>query len=75
MAKHEAQTKLVEYIEEYTGRVTKQGNAISTFAELWNAFCAVKSGRWSKKMKEDLRYLSASTCFPSSAISCPVKSP
>src|ERR1700675_3919216 len=31
MPKHEAQQKLAEYIEEYTGRVTKQGSSISTF--------------------------------------------
>jgi hypothetical protein len=43
MTKHEAQKRLAEYIEEYTGRVAKQGNAIRTFTELWNAFCAVKS--------------------------------
>jgi hypothetical protein len=59
MSKHEAHAKLAEYIEEYTGRVTKQGSSITTFTELWNVFCAVKSGRWSEKTKEDLRYLFA----------------
>jgi len=54
MPKYEAQQKLAEYIEEYTGRLTKQGNSITTFAELWTAFSAVKAGRWSKMMREDL---------------------
>ena len=34
MPKHEAQAKLADYIE-YTGRITKQGSAICTFADLW----------------------------------------
>jgi len=38
MAKHEAQEKLTEYITEYTGRLTSQGNSITTFSELWKAF-------------------------------------
>jgi len=29
MPKHEAQQKLAEYIEEYTGRVTKQARSLS----------------------------------------------
>src|SRR5260370_29865997 len=64
MTKHKAQSELAEYIEEYTGRITKQGDSISTFADLWNTFCAVKSGRWSKKTKEDLRYLFAKHVLP-----------
>jgi hypothetical protein len=44
MSNHEAQRKLADYISEYTGRLTKQGDSISTFGELWKAFCAVKSG-------------------------------
>ena len=64
MPKHEAQSKLAEYIEEYTGRITKQGSAICTFADLWNAYCAVKSGQWSKKTREDLRYLFAKHVIP-----------
>jgi hypothetical protein len=59
MAKHEAQEKLTEYITEYTGRLTSQGNSITTFSELWKAFCAVKSGQWSKKTKENLQCLFA----------------
>ena len=51
MPKHEAQQKLADYIEEYTGRLTKQGSSIATFNDLWKAFCAVKSGQWSKKTK------------------------
>ena len=57
MPKHEAQGKLADYITEYTGRLTKQGDSISTFSELWKAFCAVKSGQWSKKTKENLQCL------------------
>jgi hypothetical protein len=64
MPKHEAQSKLAEYIEEYTGRITKQGSAICTFADLWNAYCAVRSGQWSKKTREDLRYLFAKHVIP-----------
>ncbi len=57
MPKHDAQKKLADYIEEYTGRLTKQDRSITTFGELWTAFSAVKSGCWSKKTREDLRYL------------------
>jgi integrase len=64
MAKHEAQQKLAEYIEEYTGRLSKQGNSITTFVDLWKAFSAVKAGRWAKKTKEDLRYLFAKHVIP-----------
>jgi integrase len=64
MPKHEAQQKLAEYIEDYTGRITKQGCAITTFADLWNAYCAVRSGQWAKKTKEDLRYLFAKHVIP-----------
>lgn len=64
MPKHEAQQKLAEYIEEYTGRLTKQGSSITTFTDLWKAFSAVKSGRWSKKTKEDLRYLFGKHVLP-----------
>ena len=42
LPKHEAQKKLADYIEEYTGRLTKQDRSIATFEELWTAFCAVK---------------------------------
>jgi hypothetical protein len=38
MPKHEAQQKLAEYIEEYIGRIAKRGDAITTFADLWNAY-------------------------------------
>jgi hypothetical protein len=55
MPKHEAQAKLAEYIEEYTGRITRLGDSIGTFADLWKAFSAVKSGQWSKKTRGDLR--------------------
>jgi hypothetical protein len=64
MPKHEAQQKLAEYIEDYTGRITKQGCAITTFADLWSAYCAVRSGQWAKKTKEDLRYLFAKHVIP-----------
>jgi len=64
MPKHEAQQKLAGYIEEYTGRVTKQGSSIATFADLWKAFSAVKSGRWSKKTQEDSRYLFGKHVLP-----------
>jgi len=64
MPKHEAQQKLAEYIEEYTGRVVKQGDAITTFSDLWTAFSAVKSGCWSKKTREDLRYLFGKHVLP-----------
>jgi len=57
LPKHEAQQKLADYISEYTGRLTKQGDSISTFTELWKAFCAVKSGQWSMKTRENLQCL------------------
>ena len=64
MAKHEAQQKLAEYIEEYTGRLSKQGNSITTFVDLWKAFSAVKAGQWSKKMREDLPYMFGKHVLP-----------
>lgn len=64
MPKHQAQQKLVDYIEEYTGRITRQGNSIDTFTDLWRAFCAVKAGRWSKKTREDLGYAFSKHVLP-----------
>jgi hypothetical protein len=55
--RHEALEELSEYIAEHTGKLAKQGEAITTFAELWKAYRAVKSGQWSKKT-------------PTTAISC-----
>jgi hypothetical protein len=57
MPKHEAQQKLADYVEEYTGKLIHQGESIESFAELWKAFSAVKAGSWGKKMREDMRYL------------------
>ena len=54
LPKHEAQQKLADYISEYTGKLTKQGDSISTFTELWKAFCAVTSGQWSMKTRQNL---------------------
>src|SRR6266404_2868342 len=62
--KHEALNDLAEYIAEQTGKLAKQGQSISTFAELWKAFCAVKSGQWSKKTKENLQCLFAKHVLP-----------
>jgi len=64
MPRHEAQAKLADYIEEYTGKITKQGDSMTTFADLWRAFSAVRSGRWSKKTREDLRYLFSKHVIP-----------
>src|SRR5215831_627039 len=55
--KHEVLKKLAEYIVEYMGKLAKQGESISTFAELWQAFRAVKAGEWSKKTRENLKCL------------------
>jgi hypothetical protein len=57
MPKHEAQQKLADYIEEFTGKLIHQGDAIESFADLWKSFSAVKAGSWGKKMREDLKYL------------------
>jgi len=43
--KHEALNGLAESIAEDTGKLGKPGESISTFAELWKAFCAVKAGQ------------------------------
>jgi integrase len=67
MPKHEAQKKLADYIEQYTGLLTKRDpslSAIATFGDLWTAFCTVKSGFWSKKTKEDLNYLFGKHVLP-----------
>ena len=57
--RHEALKDLSDYIAQYTGKPAKQGESISTFAELWKAYCAVKSGQWSKKTRENLECLFA----------------
>jgi len=57
MPRHEAHEKLADYVTEYTGKLAQQGTSISTFSELWRVFCAVKSGQWSKKTKENLQCL------------------
>lgn len=62
MAKHEAEEKLTQYITEFTGKLASHGDSIATFIDLWKAFCAVKSGQWSKKTKENLRCLFGETC-------------
>jgi hypothetical protein len=62
--KHEALKELGEYITEHTGKLAKQDESISTFAELWKAFRAVKSGQWSKKTKENLECLFAKHVIP-----------
>jgi integrase len=62
--KHEALNDLAEYIAEHTGKLAKQGESIVTFAELWKAFCAVKSGQWSKKTRENLKCLFAKHVIP-----------
>jgi integrase len=66
MPKHEAQKKLADYIEQYTGLLTKAPSlsAIATFGDLWTAFCTVKSGFWSQKTKEDLNYLFGKHVLP-----------
>src|SRR5260370_10761451 len=64
MPKHEAQQKLADYISEYTGRLSRQGNQISTFGDLWKAFCAVKSGQWATRTKEVLQCLFANHVVP-----------
>jgi len=64
MPKHEAQQTLADYISEYTGRLSRQGNSISTFSELWKEFCAVKSGQWSARTKEVLQCLFANHVVP-----------
>ena len=64
MPKHEAQQKLADYISEFTGRLSRQGNSITTFSELWKAFCAVKSGQWSPRTKEVLQCVFANHVVP-----------
>jgi integrase len=55
--KHQALKELSDYIAEHTSKVPKQGELISTFGELWQTFCAVQSGQWSMKTKENLQCL------------------
>jgi integrase len=62
--RHEALEELSEYIAEHTGKLAKQGEAITTFAELWKAYRAVKSGQWSKKTRENLKCLFAKHVLP-----------
>src|ERR1700686_4055295 len=37
MPKHDAQKKLADYIEEYTGRLAKQDRSMTTFGEPWDS--------------------------------------
>ncbi len=62
--KHEALKELGEYIAEYMGEAPKQGEFISSFGELWQTFCAVQSGQWSKKTKENLQCLFKNHVLP-----------
>ena len=62
--KHEALNDLAEDIAEHTGKLAKQGESIVTFAELWKALCAVKSGQRSKKTRENLKCLFAKHVIP-----------
>jgi hypothetical protein len=62
--RHEALRLLTDYIAQHTGKLAKQGESISTFAQLWRAFCAVKAGQWSKKTKENLESLFAKHVLP-----------
>lgn len=62
--RHEALKALAEYIAEHTGKLAKQGKSITTFADLWKAFCSFKSGQWSKKTKENLQCLFAKHVIP-----------
>jgi integrase len=64
MPKHEAQEKLAQYIEEYTGRLTKEGSSIITFQDLWRAYSSVKAGEWSTKTKKEMRYLFGKHVLP-----------
>ena len=62
--KHEALKMLADYIAEHTGKLAKQGESISTFEQLWRAFCAVKAGQWSRKTKENLECLFSKHVLP-----------
>jgi hypothetical protein len=55
---------LADYIAEHTGKLAKQGESISTFAQLWRTFCTVKAGQWSTKTKENLECLFARHVLP-----------
>jgi integrase len=71
MPKHEAQEKLSEYIEEYTGRLTKQGSLIVTFQDLWRAYSSVKAGEWSTKTRKEMRYLFGKHVLPMVGLQSP----
>jgi ribonuclease HI len=43
MPKHEAQQKLADYIEEFTGKLIHQGDAIESFADLWKAINGLRA--------------------------------
>jgi integrase len=62
--KHEALKELAAYITEYTGKLAKQGKSINSFSDLWEAFCAVQSGQWSKKTKGNLQSLFSNHVLP-----------
>jgi integrase len=68
--KHEALSDLADYIARHTGKLAKQGDSISSFAELWKAFCAVKAGQWSKKTSENLKCLFANHVLPQLGCVC-----
>jgi integrase len=70
--KHEALKELAGYITEYTGKLAKQGKSINSFSDLWEAFCAVQSGQWSKKTKGNLQSLFSNHVLPVIG-SCPTR--
>ena len=45
--KHEALKELSDYIADFRRELAKPVSSIRTFAELWDSFCALKSGQWS----------------------------
>jgi hypothetical protein len=59
LPKHEAQQKLADYISEYTGKLTKQGDSISTFTELWKAFWPACNRRLGKCLGHGARPMHA----------------
>lgn len=62
--RHEALKELSDYIVKFGQERTRPVSSIRTFADLWNAYRAVKSGQWSKSTNEIITCLFAKHVIP-----------
>jgi hypothetical protein len=66
MPKHEAQSKLADYIEEYTGRITRQGSSIATFLTSGRLSAPSGPGAGRRRRRRTYDILLRNMSFPAS---------